>query len=492
MRTSRSFLASAAAMIIASAMALATPIISFAESQAEVKLSPIQIPPARQQLIGVKFATVKEADLRDTVSATGTVETDEQLSSYVQTRYSGWIRRVYADQTYQYVKQGDPLFTIYSPDLVSAENEYLLAVRENKTLAKSSVDGVSSGADSMVSASLARLRFFGVPPREINRLEREGKARDEIDIVSPASGYIVDRQAFPNMYAEPSMRLFTITNLSQVWVYAAVFQDQIAEIKKGDPVEVSLDSFPGRTIAGNVDSIWAAMDPMTRTAKVRCNLPNPDGELKVGMFLNVAIKPKLGRGLVIPESSVLQTGLRNIAFVDRGEGYLEPREVELGQHLAGQFVVRKGLHEGERVVNSANFLVDSESQLQAAIGAYAPPPPGVSASGQPAAPAATIEMKTEPNPPQKGKNHVTVAIRDATGKPISGATVSVVFFMPAMPAMGMAAMRSAVNATDQGDGKYVASVTLDSGGTWQASASASKDGNQIATMQTNVSVAGSM
>jgi len=461
-------------------------------SQDEAKLAPILIPPARQQLIGLKFATVTQQDLVDSISTTGTVETDEQSAIYVQTRFSGWVRRVLADQTWQYVKQGQPIFTIYSPDLVSAENEYLLAARQSKALAKSSIDGVADGAASMASASLERLKLFGVPSSEIRRLQREGKARDEIAIVAPASGYIVDRQAFPNMYAEPSMRLFTIADLSTVWVYAAVFQNQIAQIKNGDAVTISLDSYPGREFAGVIDFIWGALDPATRTAKVRINLPNPEGELKVGMFVNVNIRQRFGRGILISDASVLQTGLRNIAFVDRGDGYLEPRELELGPHLSGGFVVRKGLVERDRIVSSANFLVDSESQLQAAVGAYVPPPPGASAAGQAAAQTATIEMKTEPSPPQKGKNTVTLVLRDSFGAPIDGANVSVVFYMPPMPEMAMAAMRRVATATAHGNGTYTASINLDSGGGWQVSASASKAGQQVATLQTNVSATGGM
>jgi len=460
--------------------------------QDEAKLAPILIPPARRQLIGLTFATVKPQDLLDTIRTTGTVETNEQSATYVQTRFSGWIRRVLADRTWQYVKQGQPMFTIYSPDLVSAENEYLLATRQAKSLARSSVDGVADGAASVVSASLDRLKLFGVPSSEIRRLERDGTARDEIAIVAPTSGYVVDRQAFPNAYVEPSMRLFTIANLSTVWVYAAVFQNQIAQIKTGDAVAVSIDSYPGRKFPGRIDFIWPALDPTTRTAKVRINLPNPEGALKVGMYVDVDLTQHFGRGLLIPDSSVLQTGLHNVAFVDRGDGYLEPRELELGPHISGGFVVRGGLREGDRIVSSANFLIDSESQLQAALGAYTPPPPGVSAEGQAAAQNATLVMTTEPTPPRKGSNQISIALHDSFGAPIDDADVSIVFYMPAMPQMGMAAMRRVANASPAGKGVYTATINLDSGGGWQVSVSASKAGQQVAALQTSVTASGPM
>jgi RND family efflux transporter MFP subunit len=460
-------------------------------SQDEAKLAPILIPPARRQLIGLKFTTVRQQEIIDNISTTGAVEIDEQSAGYVQTRFSGWIRRVLADQTWQYVKQGEPIFTIFSPDLVSAENEYLLAARQSKTLATSAIDGVAENAASTVAASLERLKLFGVPASEIHRLQREGTARDEIAIVAPASGYIVDRQAFPNMYVEPSMRLFTIANLSKVWVYAAVFQNQLGQISTGDAATITVDAYPQSEFDGRVDLIWAALDPTTRTAKVRINLPNPEGALKIGMFVNVNLKHRVGRGILISDSSVLQTGLHNIAFVDRGDGYLEPRELEVGPHLSDGMVVRKGLAEGDRIVSSANFIVDSESQLQAAIGAYTPPPAGVSAAGQDAH-TAGIEMKTDPNPPQRGRNNLTLILRDSFGAPIDGASVSVVFYMPAMPAMGMAAMRRVATATGAGNGTYRATINLDSGGGWQVSVSASKAGRQVAALQTNLTASGAM
>ena len=404
-------------------------------------LVPIEIPPERRQMIGLKFATVKERALTDRIDATGSVEADEQRESYVQTRFPGWIRQVFANQNWQLVGRGQALFTIYSPDIVNAENEYLIALGERAGVKDSTVEGVAGGAATMVAASLDRLRLFGVPEREIRRLERERTVHSEIEIDSPATGYITDRAALPNMYADPSTRLYTIANLDTVWVYAAVFQDRLGEIKAGDPTAVTVDSYPGRVFSGKVDYIWPSIDPATRTARVRITLNNPEAALKLGMFVQVALTPRLGRALAIPAAGVLQTGTHNIVFVDRGDGYLTPVEVELGPRTGDNFIVRKGLRAGDRVVSSANFLIDSESQLQAAIGGYTPPPPGstqqaVADAGQNAAPAATLAMTTDPSPPARGKNLVQVTLDDSRGAPISGGKVQVVFFMPAMPSMG--------------------------------------------------------
>jgi len=459
------------------------------------KLAPIQLTPQRRQLIGLQIATVQEKELTGRIETTGLVEPDEQLEGYVQTRFSGWIRQVFVNQTYQYVRKGQPLFTIYSPDLVATENEYLIALNAARRLGGSSIESVANGAQSLTSAALDRLKLFGVPAREIARLQREGTTRDSVEIDSPMTGYVVERNALPNMYAQPDTKLYAITTLSNIWVYAAVFQNQIGQIKVGDPVTVTVDAYPGHIFEGRVDFIWEAMDPNTRTARVRCSFTNPERLLKIGMYVAVAITPRLGRGLVIPDTGVFHTGTHNVVFIDRGDGYLTPTDVELGPHLGHNFQVLKGLRAGARIVSSANFLIDSESQLQAASGAFAPPPPGVSAAaGQPQSqgPSVSVDFKTDPSPPNRGKNKLTVALKDETGKPMAGAQVSVTFYMAAMPAMQMAAMKAQANLTDQGSGNYVGDIELQSGGTWQVTIAATKDGQTLAAKQIDVSVSGPM
>jgi multidrug efflux pump subunit AcrA (membrane-fusion protein) len=454
------------------------------------RLAPIQLSPERRQLIGLQLATVEEKQVEDRIRTAGLVEPDEQSEGYVQTRFAGWIRQVFVDQTYQYVKRGQPLFTIYSPDLVSAENEYLLALNATEQMADSPIEGVASGAKSLVGAALTRLRLFGVSPREISRLERERTARDTIVIDSPMTGYVVDRAALPSMYVQPETRLYSITNLSTVWAYAAVFQNQLGQVKVGDPVSVRVDAYPGQTFDGRVDFIWQAIDPNTRTARVRCAFSNPKGLLKLGMYVSITLKPRLGRALAIPDSGVFRTGTHDIAFIDRGDGYLQPVEVELGAHAGREFVVRKGLRAGERIVSSANFLVDSESQLQAALGTFVPPPPGAGAAVS--SPSGAIKITTKPSPPHKGGNDVLITVRDSSGKPVTDANVSVVFFMPAMPAMGMAAMRVEATAKPAGRGAYAATINLETGGTWNVTVVATQAGRQIASKQFSMSVTGGM
>jgi RND family efflux transporter MFP subunit len=472
--------------------ALTAPTLCSADS----RLAPIRITPERRQLIGLKFATVERKQVSDRLDTTANIETDERLQGYVQTRFAGWIEQVFANSTYQYVRRGQPLFTIYSPDLVSAENEYLLAVDARNRVKDSSVADVTTDASSLVDSATERLKLWGVSPHEIARLEREHTVRHAVEIDSPMSGFIVERNALPNMYVQPDTRLFTITDLSKVWVYAAVFQNEIGKVRPGDPATVTVDAYPGASFAGRVDFIQPQIDPMTRTARVRCEFNNPKGQLFPGMFAHVALDLPMGEQTVIPDGAVLRTGTHNVAFIDRGDGYLTPAEIELGLHISDEFIVLKGLQTGMQVVSSANFLIDSESQLQAAAGAFVPPPPGVGANavGQSAEsiPQASIEFTSDPNPLVRGHNKVTVTLRDSKSAPISGAQVTVSFYMAAMPAMGMAAMRAQGSANDQGNGTYAANIELPSGGTWSLTISASKGGNPIATKQTDVSASGSM
>ncbi len=460
----------------------------------ETPLAPVQLTPQRLQSIGVKTGTVESRAVQDEIRTVGTVEVDETRLAYVQVRFPGWIRQVFANATYQYIRKGQPLFTIYSPDLVTTEREYLLAKENRNELVHSSVPGVAGGADSLLSAATERLKQWEVPEREIDQLEESGKVRQELEIDSPVSGYITERTALPNMYVQPETKLYTVADLSTVWVFAALFQSDIGRLKPGDLAVVTADSYPGRLFSGRVDFVYPQVDMNTRTQRVRLVFENPTMALSPGMFVNISLKIPMGRQITIPASGVLQAGIRQIAFVDHGGGYFEPREIQLGQRVGDDFIVQKGLKAGEKIVTSANFLIDSESQLQASLGSFAPPPPGAGgASAMNASSAqANVDFTTAPSPPRKGDNTFRVKLTDQSGAAISGAQVTVTFFMPAMPAMGMAAMRTASNLSDKGGGQYEGLGKLGSGGTWQVTVLAQKDGKTLANKQLSVSASGGM
>ena len=462
------------------------------QDSAETPLVPLQISPQRLQSIGVKTGKVERKLVEDEIHTTGNVAVDETKLAYIQVRFSGYIEKVFADATYQYIRKGQPLFTVYSPDLVATEREYLVAKQNQLQAAKSTVPGVTSSAASLLDAASERLKQWGVPSKEIERLETTGQVEQELEFDSPVSGYITERNALPSVAVQPEMRLFTVADLSSVWVQAQVFQNDLGRVKIGDPTILTVSTFPGRTFPGRVDFIYPQFDAETRTAKVRIVSSNSDLQLKPGMFVNVALKVPMGRQLVIPASGVLQSGLRQIAFVERGDGYLEPREVELGSRVGDDFIVLKGLKDGEQIVTSANFLIDSESQIQAALGSFVPPPPGAGAASAMNTPQANADLTSDPSPPHKGSNVFRVKLTDTSGAPISGAEVSVTLSMPAMPQMGMAAMQIAVALSDKGNGMYEGSGELGSGGTWQTAIMAKKNGQVIASKQLSVNATGGM
>ncbi len=463
------------------------------EQQIETPLVPVQLTPERMQSIGVKMGTVEYKQLSDDIRATGTVDINERLLSYVQVRFPGYIRQVFANATYQYVRKGEPLFTIYSPDLVATQQEYLLARENQKTLSTSTVDGVAAGAESLSTAAEQRLEQWEVPQSEIAKLKETGKPITDLTINSPVSGYITERNALPNMYAEPSTKLYTVADLSRVWVYAQIFQSEVGRVKPGDVAQITVDSYPSRTFSGQIEEVLPQVDMATRTVRVRLAMANPGLKLKPGMFVNVDLKTSLGRQLVVPASAVFQSGTRQLVFLNHGNGNLEPKEITVGPRVGDDFVVLKGLESQQSIVTSASFLIDSESQFQAAAGSFVPPPPGAGSNAPPPnAPQANIDFSTDPNPPNKGANTFRVHLTGAGNAPVTGADVTVTFYMAAMPAMGMGAMNTTAKLTDKGNGLYEGSGSLGSGGTWQVTITVQKNGKVIATKQLRVNATGGM
>jgi RND family efflux transporter MFP subunit len=463
-----------------------------ADAQADPPLAPVQLNPERLQRIGVSIGQVVRKAVEDRISTTGNVVVDETKLAYVQVRFSGYLQKVFIDATYQYVRKGQPLFTIYSPDLVSTEREYLLARESQARLEHVSDPEVGKDARALVDAAAARLKQWNISQRELARLESTGEVQQEMEIDSPVSGYVTEREALPNKFAQPDTRLYTVADLSSVWVFAQAFQSDLGHLKPGDPATLTVDTYPGRTFSGRIDFIYPQIDMTTRTARVRLVFPNPVLELKPGMFVNVSIHVPMGEHVVVPASGVLQTGMRQIAFVDRGDGAIEPREVQLGARVGDDYIVLKGLEPGDRIVTSANFLIDSESQLQAALGTFAPPPPGARAAVQINTARANLQLSTDPTPPRRGSNTFRVKLTGASGAALPGAQVSVTFFMAAMPVMGMAAMRTSVNLADRGNGIYEGTGQLPSGGTWQVTIVAKKNDQLVGSKQLSVSATGGM
>jgi len=470
------------------AMAMDTP-----SQQMDAPLAPMQLTAEQMQNIGMTTGTAEYKDLSDDLRATGSVAINDSLLSYVQVRFSGSIRKVFANATYQYVRKGEPLFTVYSPELVATQQEYLLANENQRALSSSSIRDVAAGARSLSTAAERRLTQWEIPESEIAELKRSGKVLTDLTIQSPVSGYITERNALPNMYAEPGTRLYTIADLSRVWVNAQVFQCDVGRLKTGDQAAITVDAYPQKIFNGRVEEVLPQVDATTRTVTVRLSIDNTGLLLKPGMFVNVDLKSAMGRRLVVPASSVLQTGLKQIVFLNKGDGRIEPKDIVLGPQIGDNFVILKGLEAHQSIVTSANFLIDSESQMQAASGAGMASMSNSGASeGTASRQSIRIEFTTNPNPPQKGTNTLRVKLTDGNGAIVSGADVAVAFYMAAMPEMGMAAMSTNTKLAEKSGGVYENTSELPCGGTWQVTVTVKQHGQLVATKKLSVNAKGGM
>ncbi len=328
------------------------------------------VDPRRQQMIGVKKEVVKVRPLTKVIRTVGLVEFDETKVKHVHTKVSGWIKDVYADFTWQYVKKGDPLFSIYSPELVATEEELLLALKYQDILVGSRIGEIAEDALALVESTRRRLELWDVSRDQIREIERTGKVKKYLVIHSPISGYITYKDAFTDMYITPKTRVYTVADYNTVWIYAELYEDELNYVHLGQEAEVTVDSLPGRRFQGRVTYILPEVHPQTRTVRVRFEFPNPDLKLLQGMYGDVVLRSPIGERLAVPDSAVLRTGKESLVFVDKGEGYLELRRIETGTKVGDYYVVLKGLKAGERVVTSANFLIDSESQLRNVIASW--------------------------------------------------------------------------------------------------------------------------
>ncbi|MGB7758841.1 MAG: efflux RND transporter periplasmic adaptor subunit [Bryobacteraceae bacterium] len=331
----------------------------------------IEVSPEKQQLIGVEFGTAEYSTTADTIRAAARVTLDETKIVKVQTRLEGWIDRVFADFTGKYVKKGDPLATIYSPDALATQQEYLLALRAQYVMSDGALPAIAAGNDDLVAAARKRLELWDISGQQIDEVRRTGKPIEYLTVYAPASGYITERNAFPKQRVTPDVALYTLADLSTVWVVADVFEYEAAGVRLGQAATLTLDALPGRTFHGTVSYILPNVDAASRTLKARIAFDNPDGLLKPDQYGHVEIHLGGARRLMAPESAVLDSGDRQVVYVDLGNGNLQPRPVRVGERAGGKVEILEGLKAGERIVTSGNFLLDSESQLKAAGGGAA-------------------------------------------------------------------------------------------------------------------------
>jgi Cu(I)/Ag(I) efflux system membrane fusion protein len=327
----------------------------------------VNLTPEKRQMLGVRSEPVRRASLSRATRTVGRVAVDERRLHHVHTKFDGYVEHLYVDFTGKFVKQGEPLLSIYSPDLVATQQEYLLAWRARQELARSGAGALARGGEGLLEAARQRLLFWDIQPHDIEELERSGKVMRSLDLHAESSGYVVQKTAFHGMRVTPADTLFDIADLSRLWVLADVYESDLQAVRLGMSAELSVPFVPGRRWRGPVTYIAPTVEEKTRTVKVRIEVENRGDLLKPDMFADVVLQAELGTGLVVPESAVIDAGERRLVFVDHGEGQLEPRELRVGIRVEGGWQVLQGLSEAERVVTSASFLLDSESSLKAAL-----------------------------------------------------------------------------------------------------------------------------
>ena len=465
----------------------------------------VAVPAVARQLIGVRSAPVSYATLEQEIRTVGTVDYDERGFTQVTLKISGWIRKVFVDSIGRPVRKGEPLFTIYSPDLLTTQEEYLLAVRTQAQLAASLLADAKENAAALVVSARERLRLWDVTDAQIAALERRGKAEPVLTVYAPSSGIVMKREALPGKYVEPGTTLYEVADLSTVWIYADIYESEVAATKVGQPATVTFAAYPGEAFHGKVAYVYPTLNTEARTVRVRSEFPNPELKLKPGMYGNVILQTAAVKTLVVPKEAVLDTGLRQLVFLDRDQGIYQPYPIKLGRQSQDRVEVLEGLKEGDRVVTSANFLLDAESKLASAgsmqammgqigmadwqmRGAHEGKMEGIEGmqglkgmegmkgmsgmSGMASDSAkATSEARkvagyvltftTLPETPKVGEVLLRLKVTDQTGQPVTTAQVLFVYTMP-MPGM----TDSKVTAHHTKDGLYESTVMFGMGGTW--------------------------
>jgi RND family efflux transporter MFP subunit len=336
----------------------------YENDDAKIPEGSVIIPPDKQVLAGVRTSIVERKPLARDIRTTAQIVEDETRIAHVHVKTAGYLEHVYVDYIGQLVKKGEPLFTIYSPDLVSTEEEYLIAKRGDATLANAPFKEVAQGAQSLLESTRQRLRLWDIGEEQIRQLDQSGKVTRDLTFYSPVTGFVTDRKAFPQTSVTPDTELYTVSDLSTVWALVDVYEYEVPFVRIGQRVILSPSYSPDKTYAGTISYIYPTVDPQTRTVKARVQLSNPGFALKPQMFADAQLRVDYGSQILVPQEAVLNSGTEQRVFVVHPGGVFEPRKVTIGAVIDGNVAVLTGLKPGETVVTSGNFLIDSESRLK--------------------------------------------------------------------------------------------------------------------------------
>jgi len=328
----------------------------------------VQMTPEKQQLIGVEYGTAEYRDSAQTIRASARVTLDETRIAKVQAKLEGWISHVVVDFTGKYVSKGQPLLSIYSPEALATQQEYLLALRAQQVMHDNAMHEMGASTENLLTAARHRLELWDISDAQIETIRKTGEPLKDLILYSPISGFVTERNAFPQQHITPDTMLYTVADLATVWVIADVFEYEAANVRIGQAATMTLTYLPGRAFHGRVSYILPQVDPATRTLKARIQLDNPGNVLKPEMYGQVELHGSRRRMLTVPQTAVMNSGERQAVFIDHGNGYFEPRPVTIGEQMDGRVEILSGLAAGERIVTSGNYLIDSESRMQAAVG----------------------------------------------------------------------------------------------------------------------------
>jgi RND family efflux transporter MFP subunit len=454
------------------------------EPTAGVPRAGVQLDTRRRQLLGVRTARAERTDLSREVRAVGLVRYDETRQSDVNLKVDGWVQKLYVASTGAPIRRGQPLLELYSPDLLATQNEYVLALHSRDAMQQSRIADARDQAEQLVQSARARMALWDLSSAQLDALERTRKATATITFRSPVSGFVIEKPAVEGMRVAPGQTLFRVVDLSAVWVEADVFESDAPFVKVGAPATVTVDAAPGLMLRGRAVYVYPFVEEKTRTLKVRFAFPNPQHQLKPGMYADVQLTSSLGSGLTIPADALLDAGQRQLVFVAEGDGYFRPRDVKAGQRVGDRVQILEGLEEGDEVGAGAAFFLDSESQLRAATGSW--DHQGERTQAEAAGSGATIVLRTEPNPPRTGENTFEVEVNGADGQPLVDARVKLTLFMPAMPSMNMPAMSSEATLAPAGLGVYRGSALISMAGRWDVTITATRGGQRVVARHTTL------
>jgi len=443
--------------------------------------SSVALDDRRQQLTGVRVARVTTGTLAATIRAPGRVAYDDTRIVDVNLKLDGWIRDLPVNAIGRSVTRGQALLTLYSPDLITAQTQYVSALKNRDQTPRAPGDELGT---RLVEAPRLRLQRWDVPEDQIRRIEEEREVLPAVVFRSPADGVVIEKNVMSGMHVEIGRTLFKIADVSKVWLEAEFRESDLADVRQGAQAEITFDAYPREAFAGTIDQVFPFLTPDTRSVKARIVLANRTGRLKPGMLANVVLRGVERSGLLIPVDAIVDSGNRRTVFVSQGSGHFEPREITVGERAGGQALVLSGLREREEIATRGAFFLDSESRMQAALEDYRVN--SSPAARTDAASGITLTMQFAPDPPRKGENIVEVHASDQAGRPIVDADVRVVIIMPAMPSMNMPAMRSDASTEPTERGIYRGRIDFSMAGRWDVSATAYRNGEPIAATRSSV------